>query len=56
MLCNSVKIHLNSQLNALIDLQNELFNEDYATTSQIIGHIHNSIEWLKKYKEDKESE
>lgn len=45
--------HLNSKLSALIDLKNELKNEDYKTVSQIMGHIHNSIEWQKKYNKEK---
>jgi len=48
-----VKIHLNSKLEALIDLENEIKNENYETVSQIMGHIYSAIEWQKKYNKEK---
>lgn len=48
-----VKTHLNSKLEALIDLEKELKNEDYNTLSQVMGHIHNSIEWQRNFNKEK---
>lgn len=48
-----VKTHLNSKLETLIDLEKELKNENYETFSQVMGHIHNSVEFQKKFNKEK---
>lgn len=45
--------HLKSKLDTLTDLEEELKNENYETVSQIMGHIHNSIEFQKKFNKEK---
>lgn len=46
------KIHLNAKLETLIDLEIELKNEMYTTISQVMGHIHNSVEFQKQFNQE----
>ncbi len=48
-----IMTHLKSRLFALTDLEKELQNEDYKTVSQIMVHIHNSIEFQKEFNKEK---